>query len=361
MKRLHLILFLFLALPAIPLFSCNNVINADSFPGDGVNEKSVIIKDVDAENRDSNNGADEQSSVIYFEAPYFNFGKIIKGQKVEHIFKFKNRGNSDLKISKVKSSCGCTAAILTNKIIPSGENGEIKTTFKSGSYNGKVTKSITVKSNDPVSPSYTLTISGEIAEIISVSPKRINFGSVYIGGETNNTVTVTSDSHFEIEKITPSRTFLQASIKAEDENGYTINITSKENHEIGRFSGVISLETDNTLQPKVKIPLFGEITGDITTYPKKLYYGNVKKGNEKTQKVFIKFNKEHMAISGIKITPDFLSAKIVENYKKNSAQFLIEVKLQKNAAVGKLKGLLEINTDSKVQPIIKVPIIGEVI
>ncbi len=123
---------------------------------------------------------------------------------------------------------------------------------------------------------------------------------------------------------------------------------------------MINLETDNSLQPKVTIPVFGEITGDITTYPKRLYYGNIKKGNERTQKVFVKFNKEHIKISGIKVTPDFLSAKIVENYKKNNAQFLIEVKLQKNAAIGKLKGLLEINTDSKVQPIIKVPIAGEV-
>ncbi len=120
------------------------------------------------------------------------------------------------------------------------------------------------------------------------------------------------------------------------------------------------METDNSLQPKVTIPIFGEITGDITTYPKRIYYGRVKKGEGRVQKVFVKLNKENIEISGVKVNPDYLSAKIVENYKKNNSQFLIEVRLHKNAEVGKLNGLLEINTNSKAQPVIKVPIAGEV-
>ncbi len=42
------------------------------------------------------------------------------------------------------------------------------------------------------------------------------------------------------------------------------------------------------------------------------------------------------------------------------SQLLIEVRLHKNAEVGKLNGLLEIKTNSKAQPVIKVPVTGEV-
>lgn len=352
MKKLQLLIFLFFLPVATSLIPCTDFVKAESPPGSKVNEKNekvAVSKDVNA-----------QSPIIFFETPNFDFGKIFKGQKVEHIFKFENQGKIDLEISKVKSSCGCTATILKNKIIPPGKTGEIKTTFNSGSYKGKVTKSITVKSNDPKSPNYTLTISGEIAEIISTSPRRINFGSVYVGEKTDMTVTVTSDSNFRIKKITPSRPFLNAAIVEENGNGYTINITSNGNREIGRFSGVINLETDNNIQPKVTIPFFGEIIGDITTYPKRIYYGNIKKGKERVQKVFVKLNKENIEILEIKVTPNYLSAKIIENYKKNNAQFLIEVKLHENATIGKLNGLLEINTNSKAQPYIKVPISGEI-
>ncbi len=351
-----------LILAVTSLIPCKDFLKAESSPNDNVNEnkKVIVSKDDTVEDENINKDASGQAPIIFFENPNFDFGKIFKGQKVEHIFKFENQGNKDLKISKVKSSCGCTAVILTNKIIPPGKAGEIKATFNSGSYKGKVTKSITVKSNAHRSPSYKLTISGEIEEVISARPQRINFGSVRLGGKMDKSFTVSSDSSFNIKKITPSRPFINASIAERNENSYTIITTLMPDHKIGRFSGAIYLETDNKDQPKVKIPFLGEITGDITTYPKKIYYGNIKKGKERVQKVFVKLNKENIEIIDVKVSPDYLSAKIIENYKKNKSQYLIEVKLHENAAIGKLKGLLEINTNSESQPNIKVPISGEI-
>ncbi len=348
---------------AILLLPCTTILNAESSPNNKTNSNKNVsaVKDAVIKERNRDINTQGQSPIIFFKNPNFNFGKIFKGQKIEHIFTFENRGKTDLEISKVKSSCGCTAAILTNKIVPPGKTGEIKTTFNSSAFHDKVTKSITLNSNALNKPMYRLTISGEVIEVITANPKRINFASVYIGNEMDKTVSITSDSPFNIHKLTSSIPFLNVTIEKEKENEYTINVSSKGNHEIGRFNGAIFLETDNKIQPKVTIPVFGEITGDITTYPNKLYYGNIKKGKERTQKVFVKLNKENIEILGVKVTPDYLSTKIIENYKKNSAQFLIEVKVPANAVIGKLNGLLEINTDSKVQPVIKVPIAGEAI
>ncbi len=352
MQKLKLLIFLLFLPVASSLVFCTVAVKAESPSDSKVHEKNEKI----TVNKDANT----QSPEIFFETPNFDFGKVYKGQKVEHIFKFVNRGTSDLEINKVKTSCGCTAAILSDKIIPPGETGEIKTTFSTGSYRGKAKKSITVKSNDPKNLSYMLTISGEITELITTDPKRINFGSVYAGVETEKAITVKSDTDFKINKVTPSTPSLTTSITEVNPNMYVINVTSKGSSKIGRFSGAINVETDNSLQPKVTIPIFGEITGDITTYPSKIYYGNLKKGEERVQKIFVKLNKDNIEISGVKVTPDYLSAKIQENYKKNNSQFLIEVRLHKNAEVGKLNGLLEIKTNSKAQSVIKVPITGEV-
>ncbi|GJQ59948.1 MAG: hypothetical protein SCALA701_27490 [Candidatus Scalindua sp.] len=342
------------------LITYTNILKAESLPSNSVKEKTSIHEDTASEKTDNNINTQGQTPIIFFETPNFDFGKIFKGQKVEHVFEFENRGKTDLEISKVKSSCGCTATIVTNKIVPPGERGEIKTTFHSNAFHGRITKSITVISNASNKPIYQLTISGEVIEVINAYPKRINFASVYIGSEMDRTISVTSDSPFRINKLTVSIPFLTASIKAVNESEYTINVSSTGKHEIGRFNGAIFLKTDNNIQPRVTIPIFGDIIGDITTHPKKLYYGNIKKGNERTQKLFVKFNKENIKILGVKVTPDYLSTKIIENYKENRSQFLIEVKLHENASIGKLNGLLEINTNSKVQPVIKVPIAGEV-
>ena len=42
--------------------------------------------------------------IIHFEKPDFDFGKIYKGDKVEHVYQFENRGNETLKIKKVLKS-----------------------------------------------------------------------------------------------------------------------------------------------------------------------------------------------------------------------------------------------------------------
>ena len=349
MKRLYLILSVFLLLITWQCFVNTEVTVAETTP---VDEKSTDVN------------VPDKHPVIFFENSDFNFGQIYKGQKVEHIYKFENRGNDTLNIKKVKPSCGCTAVILTNKTIPPGETGEIKTTFSSGTYRGNIKKSITVSSNDPNNLNHRLTISGQIIEDISIKPVNINFGSISLDKGTDKAVTVTIKSQtepdFKISKITPSKPFIDASIVEEKDGEYIINVSLKDYRKIGRFSGKIHLETNSTKQQKTIIPFFGEIEGDVTAYPKRIYYGIVTEGKELTQKVFIKMNKQGIKIIDTKLTPDFLSIKIDEKYEQNNPHCLIEMKLPKDAPTGKLNGLLELHINSKQQPVIKIPITGEV-
>ncbi len=354
MKKVHLIILLSLTVIITQLSSSKELVKAETIPSS--NNKNINTPDESAQS------SNDQHPMIFFENPNFNFGKVFKGQNIENIYKFENRGNDVLKINKVKTSCGCTAAILTNKIVPPGKTGEIKATFKTGSYRGNVTKSITVISNDPNSPKYKLTLTGEIKEDIITTPKNINFGSIYIGGKIDKTVKVKSitESNLNIKKIRSSKPFVNVSIAEKDKEGYTIKVALNDNHKIGRFSGGIYLETNSPRQPKVKIPFFGEIIGDITTYPKKIHYGSLTSGKEITQKLFVKINKDGIKVLNTKVSPDFLSTKIIEKNVKNNPHFLIEIKLHKDATIGKLNGLLELYTNSKIQPIIKIPIVGEI-
>lgn len=303
-----------------------------------------------------------QKSIIFFENPGFNFGKIYKGKKVEHIFKFENRGNDTLKIKRVRSSCGCTAAILTNDTIPPGKTGEIKATFKSGAYRGNIKKSIYVLSNDPDTRNHKLTISGEVIEDISIKPGNINFGTINANKQSEREVTVTvksqSDPDFIIKKITSSKPFVDASITVVNHGEHIINVLFKGYHKIGRFSGKIFLETNSTKQKQVTIPFFGEIAGDISIYPKKIYFGSFWKEREPTRKLFVKLNEDNIKILNIKLSPDFLSYIIEEKYEQDNPHCIIEIKLHKEAPIGKLNGLLEIYTNSQKQPLIKMPITG---
>ncbi|MBZ0107599.1 MAG: DUF1573 domain-containing protein [Candidatus Scalindua rubra] len=303
-----------------------------------------------------------QHPTIFFKDPDFNFGQIYKGQKIEHIYKFENRGKDTLKIKKVKTSCGCTAAILTADTIPPGQTGEIKVTFSSDSISGNINKSITVASNDPDTPNYRLTISGEIIKDLIINPEHIDFGSVLAGEKTSKTVSIKSQTvpDFKIKKITPSKPFIDARIVGEKNGEHIIEIALKHNPVIGRFSGGIYLETNSHIQQKFNIPFFGEIEGDITTYPKKIYYGSVVKGKELTQKLYVKVNKGNIEILKIKTFPDYISARIIEEKERKKPHYLIEVTLHSDAAAGNIGGVIELRTNSKTQPVTLIRIIGEV-
>ncbi|MFQ5647126.1 MAG: DUF1573 domain-containing protein [bacterium] len=101
-------------------------------------------------------------SEIKFESRKYDFGKIDQGKIVTHVFKFQNKGKGTLVIDKVKTSCGCTAALLSAKTLKPGENGEIKATFNSGRFRGAIKKTVYVHSNDPREPVVQLRLSGVI-------------------------------------------------------------------------------------------------------------------------------------------------------------------------------------------------------
>jgi len=92
----------------------------------------------------------------------FDFGDMKQGDKKEHTFMLTNSGKSDLLIRRVRSSCGCTAVAPSKKIIAAGETAPIKVTFDSRGKRGRQSKSITVITNDPKTPSTTLRITSNI-------------------------------------------------------------------------------------------------------------------------------------------------------------------------------------------------------
>ena len=327
----------------------------------------ISIKFLEAATVSGNNNYSDintsiQYATIFFKNPDYNFGQIYKGQKIEHVYTFENRGKDILEIKKVKTSCGCTAAILTTDTILPGETGEIRAIFSSGSASGNIKKSITVSSNDPDTPKYRLTIFGEIIKDLIIKPEHIDFGSVCTGEKTSKTVSIKSQTEpdFKIKKITPSTPFVDAKIVGEENGEYLIKIALKHNSEIGSFSGGIYLETNSQIESKVNIPFFGEIAGDISTYPKKIYYGSVVKGKELSQKLYVKVNKSNIEILEIKTSPDYISTRIIEKKEGESPHYLIEVILHPEATIGNIGGLLELHTNSKTQPVTRISILGKI-
>ena len=103
--------------------------------------------------------------------PKFDFGEIFQGEKVLHVFEFINEGDETLKIDRVRSSCGCTAVMVSEKSIPPGGKGELQANFDSTRFRNDVSKTIYLYSNDPVRPVMQFQIKGTILETVAVEPR----------------------------------------------------------------------------------------------------------------------------------------------------------------------------------------------
>jgi hypothetical protein len=90
-----------------------------------------------------------------------DFGRISEGEKVSYSFKFQNTGKSDLLISNVIASCGCTVPSYPKRPISPGESEFINVQFDSKGRSGNFTKDITIYANT-IPNSIQLIIKGNI-------------------------------------------------------------------------------------------------------------------------------------------------------------------------------------------------------
>jgi len=77
----------------------------------------------------------------------FDFGELRQGEKIEHLFSFKNIGTTPLVLNNVLSTCGCTVPEWSKEPIPYDSTGTIKVIFDSALKIGRQNKVVTIRSN----------------------------------------------------------------------------------------------------------------------------------------------------------------------------------------------------------------------
>ena len=86
--------------------------------------------------------------VMEIEPKEHDFGGVKQDQKLVHEFTVNNVGTEDLEIRRISTSCGCTAAIITKRIVKPGESTTLEVVLETRKYKGVIDKSVSVASND---------------------------------------------------------------------------------------------------------------------------------------------------------------------------------------------------------------------
>ncbi len=195
----------------------------------------------------------------------FDFGEVFQGDKVLHVYEFTNQGDEALLIDRVRSSCGCTAVLVSDKNLPPGGKGELQANFDSSRFRGAVSKTIYLYSNDPVRPVMQLQLQGKVLEIVGVEPNQVNFGQVKAQLPVMATVMLHNRGEKPLTLGKPRSTAAELLVKmpkvsfaSGDQVSLELQLTPKPGQ--SRFSGYVLIPVDGVPKNELRIPVYATIT-----------------------------------------------------------------------------------------------------
>ncbi len=218
--------------------------------------------------------AEDAKPSIFSPAPEFEFGSRDNEEKVDHSFTVINVGTAELKITDVKTTCGCTVAELKKKQLAPGEETSIDVTLNLKGKQGPQQKQITVMSNDPATPAYKLTLKGEAVPAVLVEPALANFGRVLDAQPAPQVVTIKANQEglsFNVTGVQlAEKEFTQELKTITAGKEYAIEVSLAEGLPAGVYSGVMSVTTDSPKRPSIPIRVNAQVIGDIDVAPTQL-------------------------------------------------------------------------------------------
>ena len=295
---------------------------------------------------------------ILFDEYIYDFGEAEQQQEIVHTYRFKNIGDRDLTISRVRTTCVCAAGVIGKRTIHPGEESQIEIRLRTGRRFGREFHSIYIHSNDPEQPIIRLVIAGTVKRRIIIVPRRVFFGEVTRAVRPTKEVRIfdaESDS-LEIAAVESTSKFvLVKSMPTEDghKKGVKVSITLREDTPFGELKERVIIRTKKENVAKIEVPVMATVRSPIQLSPDSLFF--VYKGDVETRKVAIWCNDNHaLTITRIETDLPFISVKVspIEQHKT----FEISVTLKPDAQLDTLKGMITIHTATLDQPLIRIPV-----
>lgn len=309
-------------------------------------------------------GLAQEGASIKFTKMVHDFGEIEKGAKVETSFEFVNEGTEPLIIKDVATSCGCTTAKLEKDTIAPGEKGAIPVTFSSDRFSGKITKRVTITSNDAKSPKTVVTIQGNVAVQVEAKPASLFFAKAQVGETSTREIAVSTSRMDKLElsnlKIEPE--YLTASLVRVDDKNMKIVVTAdgtKFPKGKSRLSGYLTYDTNSKNMGNMRASVTINVEQAIRLNPRSLYFYASKQGKERKLEITLTSTQGvSFKVSNIKSQFEFFTVVIDKDGDKEKT---LTVTLSPKATLGKFHSNITMTTDIEGQKELVIPVRGSVI
>lgn len=300
---------------------------------------------------------------VHFEELVHNFGTAPQQKIVAHQFGFKNVGKASLVISEVRSSCICTATLLSKKELFPGEAGVIEIKFNTELRRGPRTESVQVLSNDPYKPVVYLTLTGIIAGTLVVVPNYIYFGDVSSKESLIRKLEIFDPvpGKLKVKKVKTASPYLTAKILSKESKEKTrVLVTLHPGMPLGPIEERVIISTSDAKNPQLEVLVKGNIQGYLQIFPKRFFFGFVEKGQTAVREITLtNTGSNELSILNLETTSPLIATEAVTVEK--GKKYLLKAIYTANADSGStFRGTIKIHTNDVQQPLIEVPLYAAV-
>ena len=302
-------------------------------------------------------------SPIEIASPVHDFGEVFGGTDMEHIFTFTNRGDEVLEITNVESSCYCTTGFLSDTRIPPGETGRIEVAFKAPPRSETVHEVVKLTTNQAALPHFELAVKATVITPFEAIPASLMLGKISPSSFSGRHLLLrqTLAQQAEVVGIKPSSEYILAELAPPSRNGNVrIQITVGSGMPVGTFRESLGLDfAYDGRRYSWGVPISGEILGDVSVSPQRLFLGIVKPSEVPRKRVQLsRIRGDHLEISSVQTSSQYVDAQ-VETLESGN-RYEVQLSIGAGAPAGDLTDTLIVRTNSKNQPEIKIPIYGVV-
>src|SRR5262249_61758154 len=122
----------------------------------------------------------------------YDFGTVEQGASVQHQFPLKNQGRSWVRLEAPTYSCGGTVSDVEGQLLRPGQVGWVGVWLDTTGLSGKTTKTVTLRTTDPRTPTIQLALIGTVLTDLRVTPSTVYLGRIWRGDPARHEIVVSA-------------------------------------------------------------------------------------------------------------------------------------------------------------------------
>ncbi len=293
-----------------------------------------------------------------------DFGVLVRGQKAEHRFRFRNLYVEDVEVESVTTTCGCTIPEVSKSLLKTHEVGEIIARANTTQFLGWKEATLRVRFRKPFPAEVQLHCYMYIRSDVVFEPGLFNFGTVSAGKESPEvsvTATHLARGDWQILEVRAPQ-YISASVKElsrqTGRTSYQIVARLLPDTPVGYIRDnllLVTNERDSRLRT-LTVQVEGVVRAPLSARPSPLMLGLLAPGQKVMRKLLIQ-GEVPFRVTAVENLPEGFDVQLPG---ESSKLHWLVVEYTVPRTPGRISATLKIHTDL-ADGILEVPVTGHIV